>query len=167
MDKVYRWLVKIYAYKHSGNPLRQLNLDIAKLQHGEKSRERAVLELALHLGLRILELQQLKKEGKTEEEAISEFLKGEKIQLTEDDLEIQEILGEAYRDRFHKPSEAGVIKEKPTALWYLVPFFFGIIGGLIAYVGVKNEDEEMAKNLLFVGFLMFIVDLLFVWLFLF
>lgn len=43
-----------------------------------------------------------------------------------------------------------------------MPFLFAIIGGLIAYVGVKDEDEEMAKNLLFVGFLMFIIDSLFV-----
>jgi hypothetical protein len=43
--------------------------------------------------------------------------------------------------------------EKPTSLWYLVPFFFGIIGGLVAYVGVKERDKEMAQTLLVFGIL--------------
>jgi hypothetical protein len=40
---------------------------------------------------------------------------------------------------------------KPTALWYLIPFLFGLIGGIIAYIGTKDEDEEMAYGLLLFG----------------
>jgi hypothetical protein len=40
---------------------------------------------------------------------------------------------------------------KPTGLWWLVPFFFGIIGGIVAYVGVKDDDAEMASGLLLFG----------------
>jgi hypothetical protein len=43
--------------------------------------------------------------------------------------------------------------QKPTALWYLAPFFFGLIGGLLGYVGVKNEDKGMADSLLIFGLL--------------
>lgn len=37
--------------------------------------------------------------------------------------------------------------------WYLVPFFFGILGGIVAYVGVKDDDPDMADNLLIFGIL--------------
>jgi hypothetical protein len=41
--------------------------------------------------------------------------------------------------------------KRPTALWYLIPFFFGIIGGLIGYVAVKDDDRGMADLLLAFG----------------
>ena len=51
-------------------------------------------------------------------------------------------------DEFEKTID---LVSKPTALWYLVPFFFGIIGGIVAYVGTKDDDEGMANNLLLFG----------------
>jgi len=55
-------------------------------------------------------------------------------------------------------SEKGILTEhevrrvgKPTALWWLVPIFFGIIGGIVAYVGVKGDDQDMADGLLIFG----------------
>jgi hypothetical protein len=41
--------------------------------------------------------------------------------------------------------------EGPSVLWYLVPFFFGILGGIVGYVAVKDEDENMALGLLLFG----------------
>ncbi len=38
-------------------------------------------------------------------------------------------------------------------MWYLVAFLFGLIGGLIAYVAVKDEDEGMGKTCLAIGFI--------------
>lgn len=49
------------------------------------------------------------------------------------------------------------VPTKPTALWYLVPFFFGIIGGIIAYVGTKDEDRGMADSLLAFGIIWTII----------
>ena len=46
----------------------------------------------------------------------------------------------------------------PTLLWYLVPFFFvGILGGIVGYVGVKDEDRGMAHGLLLFGALWSII----------
>jgi hypothetical protein len=62
--------------------------------------------------------------------------------------------------KLHDTSEAeeGISSTmKPTALWYLVPFFFGLIGGIIAYVGTKDEDEEMAFDLLLFGIIWTII----------
>jgi len=58
----------------------------------------------------------------------------------------------------HAPSNT-----KPTSLWYLVAIFFGILGGLIGYVAVKDEDKGMAEALLALGVIMTIVAVFAVW----
>ena len=40
---------------------------------------------------------------------------------------------------------------KVSKAWYLVPFFFGIIGGIIGYLAVKDRNKNTAKNLLIFG----------------
>lgn len=52
---------------------------------------------------------------------------------------------------------------KPTLLWYLVPFFFGILGGLVGYVGTKDEDKDMANGLLLFGTVWSIILYIFYW----
>jgi RNA polymerase subunit RPABC4/transcription elongation factor Spt4 len=54
---------------------------------------------------------------------------------------------------------------KPTALWYLVPFLFGLLGGIIAYVGVKGDDRNMANNLLWFGILWSLILFVLGWIF--
>lgn len=41
--------------------------------------------------------------------------------------------------------------EKPTTLWYLVPFLFGVLGGIVAFTRTKDRDEGMIFNLLVFG----------------
>jgi uncharacterized membrane protein YeaQ/YmgE (transglycosylase-associated protein family) len=41
--------------------------------------------------------------------------------------------------------------EGPSFLWYFVPFFFGILGGIVGYVAVRDKDENMALGLLLFG----------------
>jgi hypothetical protein len=53
--------------------------------------------------------------------------------------------------------------EKPTGLWYLAPFFFGIIGGIIAYVATKDEDKGMADSLLIFGILWTVILIIAYW----
>ena len=38
-----------------------------------------------------------------------------------------------------------------SPLWYLLPAFLGITGGLIAYLILKNNDSKKAKNALLIG----------------
>ena len=38
--------------------------------------------------------------------------------------------------------------------WYLVPIFLGLIGGIIAYFALRNDDRRKAKNCLFLGIIL-------------
>lgn len=40
---------------------------------------------------------------------------------------------------------------KPTRAWYFVAFFLGIIGGIIGYFVVKDDDKPLANRLLILG----------------
>lgn len=43
---------------------------------------------------------------------------------------------------------------RPTKAWYLVPIFFGIMGGLVMYLVLKDEDKRMAKKGLVLGIIL-------------
>lgn len=44
--------------------------------------------------------------------------------------------------------------------WYLVPIFAGVIGGVIAWFALKNDDRKLAKNCLILGIALDVVELL-------
>ena len=48
-------------------------------------------------------------------------------------------------------------KVKPTPLLWLVPVFMGLLGGILMYIAVKDEDQEKANNAILVGLLSSIV----------
>lgn len=52
----------------------------------------------------------------------------------------------------------GAEKPKPSDAWYVVSLFFGLIGGLIGYLVVKEDDPDMATNLLWLGIFISIVE---------
>lgn len=43
------------------------------------------------------------------------------------------------------------IPEKVSSWWYILPIFFGLIGGLIAWIVNKEHDLKKARNFLIVG----------------
>ena len=43
--------------------------------------------------------------------------------------------------------------------WYLLPIFFHIIGGVIAYFVLKDEDPKKAKNCLWLGIVLIAVEI--------
>ncbi len=44
---------------------------------------------------------------------------------------------------------------KRSFLWYILPAVLSIIGGVLAYFILKNDDPEKAKNCLWIGFILF------------
>ena len=49
-----------------------------------------------------------------------------------------------------------------SGAWYLVPLFFGILGGIIAWAVNKDKDPKRARNLLIFGLLWTFVQLIIV-----
>jgi len=49
--------------------------------------------------------------------------------------------------------------EKPSAIWYLLPILFGIIGAIIAYFVLKSRSPKMAKNCLIIGIVLSIIGI--------
>jgi uncharacterized Tic20 family protein len=41
-----------------------------------------------------------------------------------------------------------------SSLWFLLPIFFNIIGGIIAYFIIKDDDPRKAKNCLLLGIIL-------------
>ena len=44
--------------------------------------------------------------------------------------------------------------------WYLVPIFLGIIGGIIAYFALRNDDRQKAKKCLYIGLILFAIGII-------
>ena len=45
--------------------------------------------------------------------------------------------------------------------WYLLPIFLGIIGAIIAYFALRNDDRQEAKKCLYLGLILGAIGLLF------
>ena len=47
-----------------------------------------------------------------------------------------------------------------SRVWYLVPIFFGLIGGIIAYFAIRGDDPQKAKKCLYVGIIMMVIGII-------
>ena len=46
--------------------------------------------------------------------------------------------------------------EKPRSnWWFLLPILLGLIGGIIAFFVLRNDDPKKAKNCLYLGLVLF------------
>ena len=59
-----------------------------------------------------------------------------------------------------------VMDNETSNWWYLVPLFFSILGGILAYVAIKDDDPDKASGCLIFGFIMFVVNLIAIFTFL-
>lgn len=41
--------------------------------------------------------------------------------------------------------------QRRSRAWYLLPIFLGIVGGVIAYFVLRQDDSSLAKNCLYLG----------------
>ena len=48
-------------------------------------------------------------------------------------------------------------KKRGSAIWYLLPIFFGFVGGMAMFFVLKDEDRQLAKNGVKVGAILTIV----------
>ena len=53
--------------------------------------------------------------------------------------------------RYNNSQSNGPYGGKPSAAWWLLPIFLSWLGGIIAWLGVKDRDPRMAKNCLILG----------------
>ena len=44
--------------------------------------------------------------------------------------------------------------------WYLVPVFFGLIGGIIAYFAIRRDDPQKAKKCLYLGIILTAINVI-------
>jgi len=45
-------------------------------------------------------------------------------------------------------------------MWFLLPIFFGMIGGIIAYIIIRKDDSNKAKNCIYVGIIMMVLGVI-------
>lgn len=51
--------------------------------------------------------------------------------------------------------------ERPRSnWWFLLPIFIGLIGGIIAYFVLRNDDPRKAKNCLYLGIILAIIGII-------
>ena len=49
--------------------------------------------------------------------------------------------------------------KRRSGAWYLLPIFLSIIGGVIAYFVIKEDDPKKAKNCLYLGIALTIIPI--------
>lgn len=59
-------------------------------------------------------------------------------------------------------NNTNVERKNPSKAWYLLPIFFGILGGLVMYFIVRDDNKQMAKNGLILSVILTIVGIIFV-----
>ena len=47
-----------------------------------------------------------------------------------------------------------------SSLWFLLPIFFNVIGGVIAFFVIREDDPKKAKNCLYLGIILAAIPIL-------
>jgi hypothetical protein len=107
-------------------------------------------------------------EGKPPLQDNNAYSNGEHYQRVVTEDEVETLLSQGWKVVACLPSGKVVVSNehymqtKTTQVsdgWYLVPFFFSILGGIIGYVAVKDRDAKKAQNILLFGLGMFLFEI--------
>ena len=52
--------------------------------------------------------------------------------------------------------------KSPSKAWYLLPIFFGLLGGIVMYFIVREDNKQMAKNGLILSVILTVVGIIIV-----
>ena len=52
-------------------------------------------------------------------------------------------------------------EKQRSKAWWLLPIFFGVIGGIIAYFILRQSDPQKAKNCLYLGLVLMLIGIIF------
>ena len=47
--------------------------------------------------------------------------------------------------------------KRRSSFWFLLPILFNVIGGIIAYFIIKEDDPKKAKNCLYLGIILAVI----------
>ena len=50
-------------------------------------------------------------------------------------------------------------EQETSWAWYLLPVLFAILGGIIGYFLLKDKNKKVAKNLIYVGLVIFVIEI--------
>ena len=50
-------------------------------------------------------------------------------------------------------------EKKRSNWWFLLPIFLGLIGGIIAFFVLRNDDHRKARNCLYLGLVLFAIGI--------
>ena len=51
-------------------------------------------------------------------------------------------------------------KRKRSNAWYLLPIFFGMIGGVAAFLFLRRDDSQKARNCIYIGIVMMVIGII-------
>ncbi len=54
-------------------------------------------------------------------------------------------------------------EKRSSGLWSLLPIVLGIIGGVIAWFVIRDDDPKKASNCLWLGVILLIIEIIFGW----
>ena len=58
-------------------------------------------------------------------------------------------------------SEMSYPEKQRSNAWFLLPIFFGVIGGIIAFFILRHNDPRKAKNCLYLGLALMFIGIIF------